>query len=168
MTTLFGTDAQDNLTGTVQGDVLYGSDGNDFLFGDAGDDFLSGDAGSNTLDGGAGRDVLLGGGSGETLVGGADADCFYFVAPAVGERAIADFNLLEDFIMLNADAFGCDISQFSYDFATGALNWNGTASTGEMLVAQLDAGLAIDANNIGNYVCMTNNITGNASAVFGI
>lgn len=168
MAILFGTSAAESLTGIFENDILYGSDGDDFLFGDAGDDYLSGDAGSNTLDGGTGRDVLTGGGGNETLAGGADADCFYFTGPAMGVATITDFNLAEDFILLSADSFGIsDLSQFSYisNYSNnmGALVFdsNGTALGGEMLVAELAPGLAIDNTNMSNYVCLTNNISGN-------
>jgi Ca2+-binding RTX toxin-like protein len=169
MAILFGTEAAENLTGIFENDILYGSDGDDFLFGDAGDDYLSGDAGSNTLDGGTGRDVLTGSGGNEMLAGGEGADCFYFIGPAMGVAAITDFELAEDFILLSADSFGVsDLSQFSYisnyNNNMGALVFdsNGTAPGGEMLVAELAPGLGIDNTNMSDYVCLTNNISGNA------
>lgn len=76
-TTVRGTLADDNLTGSAGGDVLNGAGGNDILDGGAGNDLLSGEDGNDTLVGGAGIDILEGGTGNDTLDGGDGSDTFY-------------------------------------------------------------------------------------------
>jgi len=57
----FGTEASEDLIGTVRRDQLYGYGGNDRLYANGGDDQLYGGAGNDLLDGGLGADVMYGG-----------------------------------------------------------------------------------------------------------
>jgi Ca2+-binding RTX toxin-like protein len=96
MTTIYGHNTPDTLTGTPGDDVIYGwdaanapgdegpSDDNDWLSGGAGDNVLYGGAGNDRLDGGTGRDTLIGGsgddyldgffGGGDEMYGGSGND----------------------------------------------------------------------------------------------
>ncbi|ANW00269.1 Calx-beta domain-containing protein [Bradyrhizobium icense] len=57
---IFGTDADEDLIGTVRRDKIYGYGGNDRLYGKDGDDILYGGTGNDRLDGGTGADVMYG------------------------------------------------------------------------------------------------------------
>ncbi|HEU5137977.1 MAG TPA: cadherin domain-containing protein [Steroidobacteraceae bacterium] len=69
-----GTDAANNIVGTVGMDWITGNGGDDIISGDAGADVLAGNSGADTLSGGADNDVLYGGGGDDVLEGGAGAD----------------------------------------------------------------------------------------------
>ncbi len=58
---LVGTDAWEQLNGTVGNDTIFGTGGNDTLNGDAGDDVLDGGAGVDQIWGAWGDDILIGG-----------------------------------------------------------------------------------------------------------
>lgn len=60
MTTINGTDGNDELFGTAGDDLLNGLGGNDNLTGHAGNDTLQGGTGDDVLVGGAGNDTLQG------------------------------------------------------------------------------------------------------------
>ena len=72
--TLHGTDAHEELFGTLDDDTIFGGLGHDVLHGEAGDDTLDGGGGHDRLYGGAGRDVLSGGDGHDILEGGAGRD----------------------------------------------------------------------------------------------
>ena len=76
MTTVYGTDANDQLEGTTDSDIIYGYDGDDRIFAYDGDDFVYGGAGNDTIfasygddfeDGGEGIDTLAQGGTSEYM-----------------------------------------------------------------------------------------------------
>ena len=94
-TTRYGTNGDDNLTGSSAGEVLSGGDGNDRVDGWAGDDIL--------LDG-AGRDSLR---------GGAGADIFALEADATLD-VILDFNPSQDRIDLSAWPMLRNIGQITF------------------------------------------------------
>ncbi len=71
---VYGSNFDDELTGSAAAEQLFGNAGDDILSGAAGDDHLSGDAGDDHLIGGAGADTLIGGDDDDTLDGGAGAD----------------------------------------------------------------------------------------------
>ena len=67
---LQGTDADDNILGSIYADqisagagndIISGNNGNDQVLGNNGDDFLRGEEGDDSLDGGTGNDSLYGG-----------------------------------------------------------------------------------------------------------
>jgi len=58
-TTRYGTNGNDNLTGSSAGEVLSGREGNDRVDGWAGDDILLDGAGRDSLRGGAGADIFV-------------------------------------------------------------------------------------------------------------
>lgn len=80
---LYGSNFNDNLTGTAGGnlitgrsgdDVITGGDGYDRLQGDGGNDTIYGDGGNDTVIGGAGNDFLYGGDGNDALYGQAGND----------------------------------------------------------------------------------------------
>jgi Ca2+-binding RTX toxin-like protein len=82
---IWGTEADDNLTGTSAGefmigqggnDTLTGLEGEDWIFGEEGDDILNGGDGDDYLDGDVGNDVLNGGDGNDTLEGGDGNDTY--------------------------------------------------------------------------------------------
>jgi Ca2+-binding RTX toxin-like protein len=82
MSTIEGTDEQDNLSGTdeadnIEGhgkdDVIHGQAGNDRIEGDPGNDRLYGDDGNDLIEGGD-KDDLLDGGEGDDTLSGGDGD----------------------------------------------------------------------------------------------
>jgi len=117
---VLGEAGNDFILGEAGVDILYGGEGNDSLLGgadrdivvgEAGDDTLLGGDGNDYLDGGAGDDVLIGGLGSDGLVGGAGRDRFGFAtgapftAATIGNDILADFNPLEDFIVLSKTTF---------------------------------------------------------------
>ena len=74
MTTIIGTNGDDNLKGTKFDDTIYGGDGDDFLQGRAGNDYLEGGSGDDTIDGDLGDDTLVGGQGDDFLHGGTGTD----------------------------------------------------------------------------------------------
>jgi Ca2+-binding RTX toxin-like protein len=83
-----------NITGNDLDNAITGNSGNNVIDGGNGNDSISAGAGNDTLIGGAGNDWLT---------GGAGADVFLF-APGSGADTIADFNIAEDKLDLNAYA----------------------------------------------------------------
>ncbi|MBU2944317.1 calcium-binding protein [Shimia thalassica] len=84
---VFGTEADERLVGSVLDDTLNGGDGSDTLIGDAGHDILIGGeteydlrdviyagAGNDRVDGGYGNDELRGDAGNDTIAGGFGAD----------------------------------------------------------------------------------------------
>jgi serralysin len=74
---LFGTGANDVISGLAGDDSVFGNGGNDYLQGDAGNDSLYGGSSADYIDGGADNDVLYGNGGKDTLIGGAGNDLIY-------------------------------------------------------------------------------------------
>jgi Ca2+-binding RTX toxin-like protein len=72
--TIVGTDASDDLDGTVLDDLILGYSGNDQLWGWGGWDTLDGGDGDDNLIGGAGADKLNGGNGSDFLIGGSGGD----------------------------------------------------------------------------------------------
>src|SRR5262249_36148076 len=88
-----GTNAPDNLTGSI------------------GDDVIGGIAGDDTLGGGSGSDRLVGGSGSDILTGGFGADTFVINAPADGIDTITDLvsaanTAAGDHIEVSAAGFG--------------------------------------------------------------
>ena len=143
-----GQFGDDFIQGASQDDLLYGGfnsnrslndgaltyedDGFDILQGGRGDDLLNGGSGNDTLDGGGliyddnldVTDVIVSDGT-DTLTGGSGNDTFVFNTPETGIDVITDFTVSVDKIQINADNFGTDISEFSFDQTSGALSFGG-------------------------------------------
>lgn len=83
---VFGTDGDDDITGSGTSDCIVGGDGADRLLGAGGDDVLVGGTGVDALDGGTGADLLLGDAGADALLGGPDVDRF----DGGAERAVCD------------------------------------------------------------------------------
>ncbi len=77
MAGIFGTSANDSLTGTEQSDRIFGKTGNDTISGLGGNDWLFGEAGDDTLSGDDGNDSLFGGDGSDNL-DGAQGNNFLF------------------------------------------------------------------------------------------
>ena len=75
--TVFGSDFNDIITGTIGAQQLNGNDGDDFLRGEGGNDRLLGGDGDDILNGGEGNDQLYGQNGNDTLNGGAGLDFFF-------------------------------------------------------------------------------------------
>lgn len=85
---LSGGAGRDQLFGNGGSDILWGGEGNDQIFGDAGDDLLAGEAGSDRIFGNGGNDRLLGGDGRDRIFSGSGND---FIDGGAGS----------DFILLN-------------------------------------------------------------------
>jgi serralysin len=88
--TVWGGQADDNLSGDVGADILRGRAGDDVLYGGAAGDNLRGGADDDFLFGGTEADFLTGGLGDDRLNGGTGADTFVF-ARGQGTDRIADF-----------------------------------------------------------------------------
>ena len=145
---LQGTEFDDNIFGGSLNDKLFGLDGDDLISGFEGDDVISGGSGNDTLIGGAGADAfdLF---AEDFLPDDLSEDGTTDVVADDGSREldlIADFNPEEDKIRLNNVSSD---SLVEYDPHTGILSVDGNE------VAQLPAGLEIDAHNFEFRLCGT-------------
>ena len=100
----YGTDLNDDLTGTAGVDEINGLAGNDSIYGGAGNDTLDGGTGNDNIFGENGDDILIGGEGNDYLIGGNGADTYIF-NPGFGNDAIDNS---DD----NASANEPDIIQF--------------------------------------------------------
>ena len=100
----YGTDLNDDLTGTAGVDEINGLAGNDSIYGGAGNDTLDGGTGNDNIFGEDGDDILIGGEGNDYLIGGNGADTYIF-NPGFGNDAIDNS---DD----NASASEPDIIQF--------------------------------------------------------
>ncbi|WP_218030169.1 calcium-binding protein [Pseudonocardia hydrocarbonoxydans] len=73
---IFGTDGDDEITGSAASDCIVGGDGADDIRGGDGDDVLVGGPAADVLDGGRGADRLVGGAGSDELIGGPGTDRF--------------------------------------------------------------------------------------------
>jgi hypothetical protein len=129
-----GTEAGEDLIGTIRRDQLYGFGGNDRLYAKAGDDQLYGGAGNDLLDGGMDADLMYGG-------AGDDSYRVDNLADVVSETTVA-----------GVDDGGIDTVESQLTYTLGAflekLNLKGTAAingTGNDLVNRLAGN---DADNV--------------------
>jgi Ca2+-binding RTX toxin-like protein len=110
-------------------EVVIGSSYNDTLTGNAANNNLTGGNGNDLLNGGAGSDVLMGSAGNDILYGGLNADNFVFSAVSQGIDVIKDFSRVGgDKIQIQSASFGAtatNLNLFTYNSATGALNFNG-------------------------------------------
>ena len=83
----YGTDLNDDLTGTAGVDEINGLAGNDSIYGGAGNDTLDGGTGNDNIFGENGDDILIGGEGNDYLIGGNGADTYIF-NPGFGNDAI--------------------------------------------------------------------------------
>ncbi len=75
---IYGTDANDSISGDASDNHYIGGLGNDTLYGNDGNDLLEGGVGTDTLQGGNGNDFVIGGVGNDNLYGGAGDDTFRF------------------------------------------------------------------------------------------
>ena len=85
---VFGSNFDDDITGSLDADFLYGGLGNDTLNGSGGNDRIFGQDGNDILNGGDGNDYLEGGDGGDFIDGGAGIDTIGFTTATEG--VIAD------------------------------------------------------------------------------
>jgi len=157
----------DQTTGINQG----GTSGNDSLYGTSGNDVLDGLSGNDSLIGGAGNDSLIGGAGNDSLIGGSGKDSFLFYSPNDKVDLIADFNVIDDRILIKAQNFGFGVTErraiypnqfligtvatasshrFIYNNTTGSLYFDsdGNGITPAMAIATLTPNLALTNLNI--------------------
>lgn len=142
-----------------------GGSGNDIITGNSTHNTLKGNAGNDILKGGSGNDLLFGGTGSDILTGGSGWDRFYFDKRPFGSDIdrIRDFNVKDDTIYLDDDAFGLKKGALSkavfrlgadakdstdrivYDKATGALYFDpdGSGATEKIKLATLAKKLAL-------------------------
>ncbi len=70
----YGTDQDDNITGTKQVDYIFAYDGDDIVTGRDGDDAIAGGNDDDTIDGGDGNDAIAGEEGNDIIVGGLGND----------------------------------------------------------------------------------------------
>ncbi len=162
-------------TGVARGDtyanievVLGAPRGTDRLFGGAAAEALYGGGGADRLHGGANGDELYGGAGRDTLTGGSDGDAFLYRTRAEGDDIITDFSS-DDLFYLKGSSFGLTDAPDPSQFRTRADNhaqdandrfifrttdrtlWfdaNGKAAGGLTLIADLQGGAVVSANDI--------------------
>ncbi|WP_246167193.1 hypothetical protein [Sphingomonas piscis] len=98
---------------------------------------MFGEQGADRLDGGEGDDLLSGAEGDDLLTGGTGADTFIF-AKSGGADAIADFNVLEDQLLLGeglsvkshsiVDANGDGVADLSIGLSSGSVILLGVSS----------------------------------------
>jgi hypothetical protein len=74
---IYGTWANDRLTGNDQANLIYGKGGLDTIIGGDGDDTLKGEYAGDYIDAGAGNDLLDGMEGNDTLIGGPGRDAIF-------------------------------------------------------------------------------------------
>ncbi len=160
-----------NGMGNALNNLIRGNGANNTLRGGAGNDKLNGWAGNDTLVGESGNDLLIGGAGSDLLRGGAGADRFYFYNLSEGIDTIVDFNVVDDSIYVSRTGFdgtltagaaisaaqfrlgaaaGNNSDRFIYNKNTGALFFDvdGTGSSAQIQIAQLQTGLALTNQDI--------------------
>ena len=75
---IYGTDANDSISGDANDNHYIGGLGNDNLSGNDGNDLLEGGSGDDRIQGGNGNDTLVGGTDNDTLYGGSGDDVYQF------------------------------------------------------------------------------------------
>lgn len=165
---LEGSENADVITGGNLDDILGGIGGNDTISGGAGNDEIDGGEGQNIINGGDGDDTLIAGARGNILTGGAGEDVFRInLNPENSEgteqdetvpiNQITDFTPGEDKIVLQ----GLEPDQTPiYDSETGIL------SVDDVDIAQLSAGLNIQAEDIEVAGSSNNNSSRGEATVF--
>lgn len=117
----YGTDLNDDLTGTAGVDEINGLAGNDSIYGGAGNDTLDGGTGNDNIFGENGDDILIGGEGNDYLIGGNGADTYIF-NPGFGNDAIDNS---DD----NASANEPDIIQFGEGILASKQLWDVKGTT---------------------------------------
>lgn len=174
--TLDGESGADVLYGDSGNDLMSGKSGSDMIFGGWGNDSLDGGAQNDRLSASLGDDFLAGGTGTDKLTGGSGDDAFVFYAPTEGGDAITDFGNSsgnDDSFHISAAGFGGGLlaGQSPPDgfFQTGPSNsagatevrfifrtsdttlWfdsDGNGSSAPVLLADLQAGVALSASDI--------------------
>lgn len=165
-----GSLGNDTFNGGSGNDFIDGGSGNESYFGQDSNDTLRGDLGNDRLNGGGGADAIKGNEGQDTLTGDIGSDRFGFDSPNDGVDRITDFSPSQgDKIQLDRFGFGGGLaagslpsSRFTigssatdgsdriiYNATNGNLFFDvdGTGSIGQVQLASLDSGLAIDGND---------------------
>ena len=148
MATIFGTNGNNNINGTVRDDYIDARGGNDTVransgddevYGGSGNDKLAGDNGDDYLDGGIGNDTLNGGFNDDTYVGGAGRDKFGW---AVGGAFTDSSDTILDF-QQGSDKISLGNQRTSiYDFLDD--NGDGVLDGDDRNVSDYGRGLELD------------------------
>ena len=154
MARIFGTQADDDLTGSNAADIIkarggddivnarngddtiQGGNGNDQFFGEDGDDLILARLGDDIVGGGAGNDTLDGGGGNDTLTGGDGVDTFIFNAGDAGTDIVTDFLLGTDLFHLS----GTGSAPVDYD--SGANEVTVTVGSDAVAILRSDSDLS--------------------------
>jgi serralysin len=171
-----GTIGNDTLNGTYWADRIYGGAGNDLINAGAGNDSLYGGSGRDAIYGGSGTDLLIGGTGLDVLFGGSGSDAFVFDSRPPGDGfseadVVRDFtsqdllaidnavfpNLTVEgwlpstmFKSIGSDGVVDSNDRLIYNERNGYLtyDWNGSASGGRVLIAELDGAPTLTAADI--------------------
>ncbi|WP_346304804.1 calcium-binding protein, partial [Microcystis sp. M38BS1] len=160
-----------NGTGNNGNNVITGNSGANLLSGLDGNDSLNGGNGNDTLLGGNGDDTLIGGTGNDSLTGGSGRDFFRYNSRTEGIDTIADFNVLDDTILVSRSGFSGGLTvgtllntqfttgtsattsahRFIYNASNGQLWYDidGTGTTAASQIATLSPTLALTASNFG-------------------
>ncbi|MCZ8190805.1 MAG: calcium-binding protein, partial [Microcystis sp. LE19-338.1B] len=160
-----------NGTGNNGNNVITGNSGANLLSGLDGNDSLNGGNGNDTLLGGNGDDTLVGGTGNDSLTGGSGRDFFRYNSRTEGIDTIADFNVLDDTILVSRSGFSGGLTvgtllntqfttgtsattsahRFIYNASNGQLWYDidGTGTTAASQIATLSPTLALTASNFG-------------------
>ncbi|MFM6729460.1 MAG: S8 family serine peptidase, partial [Dolichospermum sp.] len=158
-----------NGTGNNGNNVITGNSGANLLSGLDGNDSLNGGNGNDTLLGGNGDDTLVGGTGNDSLTGGSGRDFFRYNSRTEGIDTIADFNVLDDTILVSRSGFSGGLTvgtllntqfttgtsattsahRFIYNASNGQLWYDidGTGTTAASQIATLSPTLALTASN---------------------
>lgn len=154
----------ENAVGSSYGDRLYGTGANNMLSGGDGDDILYGLVGDDVLNGGSGNDRLIGGIGADVLTGGSGADRFYITSLAEAGDSITDFDTSMDDLYFSSTAFNpasgfstvaADASgpTFFYTQSSGSLSYSASGLIADsQLVVDLADGASLTSADIVFYV----------------
>lgn len=170
--TVYGGDGDDWIYANGK-DLVYGGDDNDHIFGSAAAQLLYGNSNNDVIAGGRGNDRIWGGDGLDILTGDAGKDIFFFdwtLSAKTNVDTITDYRVKDDTISLEKTVFialgsgsrltssqfvaGADgkahdaSDRIIYETDTGKLFYDadGTGKLAAILFAQLDAHLAMTAN----------------------
>ncbi|MBL6621378.1 MAG: hypothetical protein ISP24_01680, partial [Rickettsiales bacterium] len=166
---IFGTDADDEITGTEYQDVILsgggndivsgqegddyidGGDGNDVIYGGSGNDYINGSEKDDYLDGGTGNDVIEDGAGNDRMFGDVGDDEFIITQNSNDNDRITDFEIGNRNEKINLKSFGdkfINLKQLSYFYGgISQLGSNVEINLGNSQILSLDN---VDSTYLGN------------------
>ncbi len=143
--TVLGDSNDNRFEGFAGDDLLDGRGGNDDLLGGLGNDTLTGGLGADNLFGEDGNDILIGGAGSDFMEGGFGADEFRFAA-GDGNDTIADFNMVDDILVLQGGLTIDSLSESDVGGEVGPDTIVNLSSGGSIVL--LDVSGVIDPNEL--------------------